>query len=65
MYIAFVLVLACLPAWAVWRRLGGTSLPKPVRVLLTALAGVLAFLALYCLLLYLSVLLFFWNDRPM
>ena len=48
----------------VWRGLGKTALPKAVRIALTALAALLCFAALYWLSLYISVLLFLWNDRP-
>ena len=65
MYVIPIFALACLLGWLVWRGLGKTALPKAARAVLTVLAAALGFLALYCLSLYLSVLLYFWKDRPM
>ena len=67
-YSAAGVVLAALLAYLagrlVWRGLGKTALPKAARVALTALAAAACFVALYWLSLYISVLLFLWQDRP-
>lgn len=64
MYIIPIFALACLLGRLIWKGLGKTALPLWVRVALTVLAAAACFAALYCLSLYLGILLFFWRDRP-
>lgn len=62
MYILFAAALACLLGRLIWKGLGRTALSRPLRAVLTLAGAVLAAALVYWGLLYLSVLLFLWND---
>lgn len=62
MYIIFVLALACLLGWLIWKGLNRTQLPHPVRMVLTLVGTVLITVLAYWGLIYLSIFIFLWND---
>ena len=62
MYLIFVPVLACMLGRLIWTGLCRTGLPRSLRVALTLAGAVLGSALIYWGGIYLSVLLFQWND---
>ena len=62
MYLILIPALACLLGRLIWKGLGRTGLSRPLRVALTLAGAVLGSALIYWGGIYLSILLFQWND---